>query len=137
MCRDRRRRSLSDAVETVWKVSGTGQPPHHEPYHCGVDERLRACAQPLVVFAHPPVLPQPREGPLYHPPPRQGHVPLRRHEASPVHFLALPVPLPRPRARMTSSKAGFLGLRTTSTLRSIASSAHLLPLPSYPASGHR
>jgi hypothetical protein len=62
MCRDRRRRSLSDAVETVWKVSGTGQPPHHEPYHCGVDERLRACAQPLVVFAHPPVLPQPREG---------------------------------------------------------------------------
>src|SRR5215207_9908633 len=56
--------------ETVWKFSGTGQAPHHKPYHRGVHERLRAGAQPLVVLAHPPVLREPREGPLHHPPPR-------------------------------------------------------------------
>src|SRR5215203_5501047 len=35
--------------ETVWKVSGSGQPPHHQPDHCSVDERFRASAKPLVV----------------------------------------------------------------------------------------
>src|SRR5215217_6699925 len=43
--------------ETVWKFLATCQSPHHEPYHCRVDERLRALAKPLVVLAHPPVLP--------------------------------------------------------------------------------
>src|SRR5919112_1037648 len=37
----------------------------------------------------------------------------------------------------TSSGRGLGGLRTTSTLTPIASSAHLLPLPSHPASSHR
>src|SRR5215218_10983267 len=36
-----------------------------------------------------------------------------------------------------SSGTGLGGLRTTSTLNPICSSAHLLPLPSYPASSHR
>src|SRR5215217_7945530 len=35
--------------ETVWKFLATCQSPHHEPYHCRVDERLRALAKPLVV----------------------------------------------------------------------------------------
>src|SRR5215210_8945246 len=42
--------------ETVWKSSATGQPPHHKTDHGSVDESLRAGAQPLVVFAHAPIL---------------------------------------------------------------------------------
>src|SRR5215211_7901323 len=37
----------------------------------------------------------------------------------------------------TFSGMGLGGLRTTSTLKPISSSAHLLSLPSYPASSHR
>src|SRR5215216_6378421 len=37
----------------------------------------------------------------------------------------------------TCSGTGLGGLRTTSTLKPITCSAHLLPLPSYPASSHR
>src|SRR5215218_7169861 len=37
----------------------------------------------------------------------------------------------------TSSGTGLGGLRTTFTLKPITSSAHFLPLPSYPASNHR
>src|SRR5215211_6158003 len=56
--------------ETVWKVSGACQTSRHQTNHGCVDERFCAGAKPFVVFAHPPVLAQPREGPLYNPPPR-------------------------------------------------------------------
>jgi hypothetical protein len=52
---------------TVWKLSATSQPPNHQADHGRVDERFRACAQPLVIFAHPPVLVCPRTCPLHHP----------------------------------------------------------------------
>jgi hypothetical protein len=58
------RTSENAPSETVWKLSATSQPPNHQANHGRVDERFRACAQPLVVFAHPPVLAQPREGAL-------------------------------------------------------------------------
>ena len=50
--------------ETVWKVSGTSQTPHHQSNHGHIHERFRARAQALVVLAHPPVLAKPGEGPL-------------------------------------------------------------------------
>src|SRR3712207_3669825 len=43
----------------------------HKAAHRHVDERFSALRQPLVVFAHPPVLSQPREGPLHYPSSRQ------------------------------------------------------------------
>src|SRR5215212_2077449 len=70
--------------ETVWKVSGTHQPPHHQTNHSCVDERLCASAEPFVILAHPSVLIQPGEGAFHHPPPRQHHEASRRHEPLPV-----------------------------------------------------
>src|SRR5215203_4920361 len=56
----------------------------------------RSSTKPLVVLAQPPVLPQPREGALHHPTPRQSHVPPRRHQLLPVDLLALLGPIPCP-----------------------------------------
>jgi hypothetical protein len=42
--------------ETVRKASRAGQSPRHQRAHRHVDERLAALRQPLIVFAHPPVL---------------------------------------------------------------------------------
>src|SRR5215207_1773203 len=83
-------------LETVWKLLRTGQPPRHEPRHRRVDEGLSGGAQPLVVFAHPPVVADPRECALHHPPPRQYLEASRRHQTLPVHLLALLGPLPSP-----------------------------------------
>ena len=124
--------------ETVWKFSDMGQAPHHQADHGCVDERFCASTKPLVVLAHPPVLIQP--GGWFAPPPTCGvepHNPSRRHQPLPVHLLALLGPLPGPPRFATSSGTGLGGLRTTSTLKPNTSSAHLLPLPSYPASSHR
>src|SRR5215212_5866173 len=85
--------------ETVWKVSDTGQPPRHQPYHRGVDERFRACAQPLVTLARPPVLREPGERALYHPPSRQHPKASGRHQSLPVDRLSLFGPLLCPRQR--------------------------------------
>jgi hypothetical protein len=41
------------------KVSNTDEPPRHETNHGSVHERLAARTQPLVIFAHPPVLVDP------------------------------------------------------------------------------
>src|SRR5215212_5848373 len=79
--------------ETVWKLLHTGQPPHHKPPHRRVDEGLSSCAQPLVVLGHPPVVADPREGALHHPPPRQHSEAPRRHQSLPVHLLAFLGPL--------------------------------------------
>jgi hypothetical protein len=37
-------------------VSNSDEPPRHEANHGSVHERLAARTQPLVIFAHPPVL---------------------------------------------------------------------------------
>src|SRR5215204_720103 len=63
-----RRTSENSPSETVWKFSGTRQPPHHQADHCRVDERFCASTKPLVILAHPPVLREPGEGPFHHPP---------------------------------------------------------------------
>src|SRR5215217_1105401 len=60
--------SENSTSETVWKFSGTRQPPHHQADHCRVDERFCASTKPLVILAHPPVLREPGEGPFHHPP---------------------------------------------------------------------
>src|SRR5215216_5099684 len=62
------RTSENSSSETVWKFSGTRQPPHHQADHCRVDERFCASTKPLVILAHPPVLREPGEGPFHHPP---------------------------------------------------------------------
>src|SRR5215212_5653734 len=90
--------SLFTAVrrETVWKVLRTGQPSHHQATHRRVDEGLPGCAQPLVVFGHPPVVADPREGALHHPPTRQHPETPRRHQPLPIYLLALLGPLLSP-----------------------------------------
>src|SRR5215216_2222326 len=79
--------------ETVWKVLRTSQPPDHEPRHRRVDKCLSGGAQPLVVFGHPPVVADPREGALHHPPPRQHCEISRGQKLLPVHLLAFFGPL--------------------------------------------
>jgi hypothetical protein len=77
------------------------------------------------------------EGPLHHPPPRQGHLPLRRHQLLPIDLLALLARSSLAHPFATSPATGLVGFRTTFTLKPETPSAHLLPLPSYPASSHR
>src|SRR5215203_5380352 len=79
--------------ETVWKFLSTGQPPHHNPRHRRVNEGLSGGAQPFVVFGHPPVMADPREGALHHPPTRQHLETFRWHQPLPVHRLPLLGPL--------------------------------------------
>src|SRR5215204_1640316 len=55
------------------KVSSAGEPPRHEANHGSVHQRLAARTQPLVIFAHPPVLVDPCQCPLHYPPPRQNY----------------------------------------------------------------
>src|SRR5688500_10611824 len=59
--------SQNFSSETVWKILSTRQSPHHQPRHRDIDERFSGGAQPLVVFAHPTVLREPREGTLHNP----------------------------------------------------------------------
>ena len=67
---------------------------------------------------------------FHHPSTGQSHVPSRRHE-SPSQSTFLPS-LAHSSAHLfaTFSGTGLGGLRTTSTLRPMPSSAHFLPLPS-------
>jgi hypothetical protein len=51
--------------------SKAGQPPRHEADHASIYQRFPARTRPLVVFAHPPVLVDPRNSPFHYPPPRQ------------------------------------------------------------------
>src|SRR5215208_4251410 len=52
------------------KVSNTDEPPRHEANHRSVHERFSARTKSLVIFAHPPVLADPSDRPLHHPPTR-------------------------------------------------------------------
>ena len=62
---------VSYSLESVRKASRASRSSRHQAAHRQIDEGLTALRQPLVVLAHTPVLPQPRESPLDHPPPRQ------------------------------------------------------------------
>jgi hypothetical protein len=57
------------------------------PYITDWDYRL--CAQPFVIFAHPSVLRELREGAFEHPPVGQHSEASRWHELPPVHHLTL------------------------------------------------
>src|SRR5215212_9270662 len=83
-------------LETVWKLLYTDYTSHHQSCHRRVDKGLPGGAQPLEVFGHPPVVRDPREGALHHPPSRQHPKTLRRHELLPIHLLAFLGPLPCP-----------------------------------------
>src|SRR5215208_6117768 len=52
------------------KASNTDEPPRHEANHRSVHERFSARTKSLVIFAHPPVLADPSDRPLHHPPTR-------------------------------------------------------------------
>src|SRR5215208_19072 len=52
------------------KSSNSDEPSHHETNHRSVHERFAARTKPLVIFAHPPVLVDPSDRPLHHPPTR-------------------------------------------------------------------
>src|ERR687889_2557302 len=76
------------------KSSNTSEPPRHEANHGSVHQRLAARTQPLVVFAHTPVLVDPSYRPLHHPPPREHHEAFRGHQFLPIRLQALFGPLP-------------------------------------------
>ena len=128
------RSSQNSPSETVWKFSGTCQPPHHQPYHRCVDERFRACAQPLVVHRLMRRF-WPNQEKVRSTTHRRGKATYPRGGISLSQSIYLPS-LAHSLAQIfaTSSGTGLGGLRTTSTLKPITSSAHFLPLPSYPAS---
>src|SRR5215213_1159647 len=114
-------------LETVWKLLRTGQAPHHQPRHRRINKGLSGCAQPLVVFGHPPVVADPREGALHHPPPRQHPETPRRHQPLPVHLFALLDPL------LSPSLSHLLGERLFGLAHYLhAQTQHLLSPPPAP-----
>src|SRR5215212_9409197 len=84
-------------LETVRKASRAGQSPRHQTTHRHIDERLAGLRQPLVVFAHPPVLIRPRKRAFHHPPPRQHLEAFSWQELLPIDLYSLFGPLLRPR----------------------------------------
>ena len=112
------------------KSSNTGEPPRHQADHGSVHQRLPARTRPLIVFAHPPVLVEPCDRPLHHPPPLGkttkplGGISFCQSAFTPslAHSLA--------HAISTSSGAGFFGRSTRSTLQPNVFSTQSLPLSS-------
>src|SRR5215210_621154 len=50
----------AECVERLYeKSSNTGEPPRHEANHGSLHQRFPARTQPLVIFAHPPLLVDP------------------------------------------------------------------------------
>src|SRR5215212_519431 len=87
-----------ECVERLYeKSSNTGEPPRHEANHGSLHERLATRTQPLVIFAHPPVLVDPCDRPLHYPPTRQHHKAFGGHEFLPIYGHALLGPFLRPR----------------------------------------
>jgi hypothetical protein len=59
-------------VERLYEEpSKAGQSPRYEANHGSIYQRLAARTHPLVIFAHPPVLVDPRNSPFHYPPTRQ------------------------------------------------------------------
>src|SRR5215203_7223943 len=79
------------------KWSNAGESPRHETNHCSVHQRFATRTQPPVVLAHPPLLVDPRQCPLHHPPPRQNQVALWGQQFPPIHHHILLGPLRSPR----------------------------------------
>jgi hypothetical protein len=79
------------------KASNTGKPPRHEANHGSIYQRLAARTQPLVVLTHPPLLVDPRQRTLHHPPPRQHHEAFGGHKFLPLYGHALFGPFTGPR----------------------------------------
>src|SRR5215208_6634143 len=79
------------------KSSQADQPPQHETTHGSIYQRFPARTKPLVIFAHPPVVVDPRKRAFYHPPPRQHLETWRRHELLPIYRYAFFSPLLGPR----------------------------------------
>src|SRR5215210_6889620 len=78
------------------KPSNTSETPRHEADHGSVHQRFAARTQPLVVFAHPPLLVDPRQRTLHHPPTRQHQEAFGGHELPPIRRHALLGPFLRP-----------------------------------------
>src|SRR5215204_2376844 len=78
------------------KSSNTSEPPRHEAYHGSVHQRLPARTEPLIVFAHTPVLVDPCQRPLHDPPSRQHHEALGGQQSLPIYSHALSGPLRSP-----------------------------------------
>jgi hypothetical protein len=71
------------------KSSNSGETPRHEADHGSVHQRFAARTKPLVVLAHPPLLIDPRQRTLHHPPTRQHQEAFGGHELAPIHRHAL------------------------------------------------
>jgi hypothetical protein len=95
------------------KVSSTGKAPRHEATHGSIYERLDARTEILVVFAHPPVVVDPRKRAFHHPPPRQYQKTFGGQQFLPIYLHTLFGPL----HQSTSLGAGLRG-RSTSSPRS-------------------
>src|SRR5918993_653909 len=78
------------------KSSNSGESPRHEADHGSVHHRFAARTKPLVVLAHPPLLVDPRQRTLHHPPTRQHQEAFGGHELAPIHRHALLSPFLRP-----------------------------------------
>src|SRR5918993_365705 len=72
------------------KSSNTGEPPRHEANHGSIYQRFAARTQPFVVLAHPPLLVDPSERTLHHPPPRQHHEAFGGHQFAPLYLRPRP-----------------------------------------------
>src|SRR5215208_5604555 len=124
------RTTFHTASERLYeKVSNSGEPPRHEANHGSVHQRLAARTRALVVFAHPPVLVDPCQRSLYHPPAREHHeafggISFRQSTATPslAHSFA--------HAISTFSGAGFFGRSTRSALQPNVFSTQSAPLSS-------
>src|SRR5215203_5618119 len=71
------------------KSSNSGESPRHEADHGSVHHRFAARTKPLVVLAHPPLLVDPRQRTLHHPPTRQHQEAFGGHELAPIYRHAL------------------------------------------------
>src|ERR671910_2197593 len=92
-----RREWLKSSLERLYeKSSNTSEPPRHEANHGSVHQRLAARTEPLVILAHPPVLLDPSDRPLHHPPAREYQEAFGRQQLLPIHSHALFGPFPRP-----------------------------------------
>src|SRR5215204_4945453 len=112
------------------KSSNTSEPPRHEAYHGSVHQRLPARTEPLIVFAHTPVLVDPCQRPLHDPPSRQHHEALGGQQSLPIYSHALSLAHSAAHLISTSSGAGFFGRSRSSTLQPRAFSTQSAPLSS-------
>jgi hypothetical protein len=54
--------ALLEELETIWKGLCMDQSSQHQPGHCGIDECFARRAEPLIILAQAPTLPDPAGG---------------------------------------------------------------------------